>query len=171
MKIKYLLIHLLTLVFSVFVSVSLKGQDTEKILLISKISKSKKVRQISNDTRLKIQTQSGDFIRTRLHSAGNDYLLTQEKDTIFFNDIYSFRAQRKLNKTEFFVGVPLLITGIVTAVAGVPLSIMLIYMAEAGSGIFFVPLAGVAATITGIKIVGRKTYRTDRWRIFSVENR
>jgi hypothetical protein len=160
---------LLYFVCFLFILTSAHGQNTEKTLLVSKISKPERVRRITHGTRLKIQTQSGDFIRTRYHSFGNDYLLTQQSDTIYFKDIYSFRAQRKINKAEFLVGVPLLVAGVAGTVAGLPLSVMLIFMQETGPAIFLVPLGGVVSTVAGIKTVGRKTYRTKKWKIFSEE--
>ena len=158
---------LIIFTFSLFIQKNLHGQNTERVLLISKISKPEKVRRIVNGTRLKIQTQSGNYIRTKLNSVGKDYFLTQQLDTIYFNDIYSFRAQRKINKTECVVGVPLLAMGVAAMIGGVPLSFVLILMQEAGPGIFLIPLAGVISTAAGYKIVGRKTYRMDNWTIFS----
>ncbi|MCG6186449.1 hypothetical protein [Maribellus maritimus] len=170
MKTKHILRLMITLTFSLFFLNNLQSQIAEKMLLVSKISKPEKVRHIANGTRLKIQTQTGAYIRARLQSVGKNYLLTQRQDTIYFNDIYSFRAQRKLNKAEFFTGVPVLIAGIAASVGGVPLSIILILMQEAGPGIFLVPLAGVVTTVAGIKLVGRSTYRMNKWRVFSEDH-
>lgn len=154
---------LISIAFFLIVTTNLHGQNTEKTLLISKISKPEKVRRIATGTRLKIQTISGDYVKTKLNSFGRDYLLTEQQDTVYFRNIYSLKAQRKLNKAEFFVGVPILVTGVLATVVGIPLGIILILMQEAGSGIFFVPLAGIVFTVTGVKLIGRKTYNTKNW--------
>jgi hypothetical protein len=148
-------------------SVNLFSQDLSKTLFISKISNPEKVRQIAKDTKIKIKTFDGRKIKSCDFISGEDFLIAEKNDTILFQNIYSFRTQRKLNKTEFFLGVPLLIIGTTAAVTGVPLSIMLIFMEEAGAGIFLIPVTGVISTVAGVKTVGRETYFTDEWKMYS----
>jgi hypothetical protein len=158
-------ILLLLLFIFGMVSVETHAQNASATLRISKISKPEKVRQIADNTRLKIQTLEGEKIKTRLTRFGKDYLLTEKGDTILFEDIHSFRAQRRLNKTEFFIGIPLLIAGTTAAIAGVPIGVMIIFTESSGTALFVLPPAGLAATLAGKKMVGRKTYHTGKWKI------
>lgn len=156
---KVYIIHILCL--SLFTLNSF-AQSTENVLILTKQSNQKKIKQIDPDSYFKLKTIDGEKLKGKFDSVYDNYFVSAENDTIFLNDICWIKAKKQLTKLEKSLAIAGVFAGIYFSLATIPAAFMII---ESNALIILAPIASISATVGGFRILGGRRYKMKRWKL------
>lgn len=140
------------------------AQNTENVLVLSKISNPEKTKQIDPNSYFKVKTIEGKKIKGKFADVHENYFLTTTKDTIYLNEINWIRARKELTKWEKGLGIAGVFGGTIYSGASTMAALMYIAL-EANYWVIIAPAIIIPATIIGFRTLIGRRYKLRKWEL------
>jgi len=156
-----LLIFLLAISFQ---SENLFAQDSLCFLQISKISNTKKVKQVEPNSYFKMKPYDGKKLKAKFAAIGDGFIISTINDTIYFSDIKWIKLKMKIGGLANAAAITGVFAGTFLSFGTVPMALYFI----AAEGVFWpvlAPAATLSAAIIGFRALAGRRYHTKTWKL------
>jgi hypothetical protein len=123
---------------------------------------STKVREIDSDSYFKVKTREGKKLKGKFDVFADDYFVSLNNDTIFFNEIKWIKAKTEWSKWQTGLAVTATFAGIWFSIGAIPAAFFVL-ATEGTAIVFLAPAATITSTVIGFRMLAGRKYKMKKW--------
>lgn len=164
MKITSKKINLIFLLSFTFLALNSFTQNVENVLILSKKTNQKKIKQIDPNSYYKVKNIDGKKLKGKFANVSDNYFISTKNDTIFLNEIYWIKAKQKLTKGKKAIAITAVFAGTFFSFGTIPAALMFA-MTYSNYWVILAPIATISASVFGIRTLGGRRYKMNKWKL------